>query len=186
MIRDIYIHGRLGQKYGRHFRLDVATAPEAFHALAVQLPGFRESVSRGTFRVIRGDKATGYALGADELKMGLGDKPLHIIPVPEGARGGEVKTIIGAIIFVASFFVPGMQGWGQRVGLLLMASGVATMLTKAPNIQDYGQREVDQKPSFLFNGPINVIEQGGPVPLVYGRFRAGSVVVSAGLNAERI
>lgn len=48
---------------------------------------------------------------------------------------------------------------------------------------DYEKSEANnQAPSFLFNGPTNSSTQGFPVPVVIGRCRVGSVVVSAGLE----
>jgi predicted phage tail protein len=72
-------------------------------------------------------------------------------------------------------------------GLTMVLGGVSQLLTVAPKVNDYSSRNApDQRPSFLFNGPVNVSEQGGPVPLVYGRVRVGSIVVSSGLKAEQI
>ena len=44
----------------------------------------------------------------------------------------------------------------------------------------------DNRASYIFNGAVNLTAQGNPVPLLYGRMRVGSVVVSAGLSVEDI
>ena len=36
----------------------------------------------------------------------------------------------------------------------------------------------------MFSGILNSNEQGGSVPLVYGRARVGSIVISSGVYAE--
>jgi predicted phage tail protein len=68
-------------------------------------------------------------------------------------------------------------------GLSLSLRGVADMLSPLPKVADANVFErPDQRASFLFAGPVNVSEQGHPVPLVYGQARVGSVVASAGLE----
>lgn len=84
-----------------------------------------------------------------------------------------------------------VASWGAigSIGLLLAAGGMASLLTPKPDLSagQYEDRELaDQKPSFLFNGPSNQSTQGLPVPIVYGRMRTGSVVISSGVSTEKI
>ena len=51
---------------------------------------------------------------------------------------------------------------------------------------DYEKAEVDRNASFLYNGVVNVIEQGAPVPLVFGEHIVGSVVISAAIVSEQL
>lgn len=44
----------------------------------------------------------------------------------------------------------------------------------------------DNRASYIFNGAVNLTAQGNPVPILYGRMRVGSVVISAGLSVEDI
>ncbi|NBT52728.1 MAG: tail assembly protein, partial [Marivivens sp.] len=44
----------------------------------------------------------------------------------------------------------------------------------------------DNRASYIFNGAENLTAQGNPVPILYGRMRVGSVVISAGLSVEDI
>jgi predicted phage tail protein len=44
----------------------------------------------------------------------------------------------------------------------------------------------ENKPSFLFDGPVNTIAQGHPVPVGYGEMYVGSAVISAGIVTEEI
>ena len=70
-------------------------------------------------------------------------------------------------------------------GVSLALSGVSALLTPTPHVPDLAATQQD-KNSFFFNGPVNVIQQGGPVRVVYGRMRVGSTVISSGLNVEQI
>ena len=74
-------------------------------------------------------------------------------------------------------------------GASMVLSGVASALTPTPKLNqgNYGNRErPDERPSFIFGGPVNVSEQGGPIPIVVGEVMAGSIVASAGISTERL
>ena len=36
-----------------------------------------------------------------------------------------------------------------------------------------------------FNGPVNTVSQGNPVPVGYGRLKIGSAVISSGLERDQ-
>lgn len=94
-----------------------------------------------------------------------------------GGMSATAFSVLGANITYGSVAV---------FGAALMFSGVSTLLGYNQK-SNYSSRESpDQRASFFFNGPVNVSEQGSSIPLVYGRCRTGSVVVSAGLTIEQI
>lgn len=208
MLRKIVLHGSLQKEFGGPFTVDVKDPAEAFRALIALLPGFRQTISAGQWHVIRGKtKDKGWDLGEEELTFPLGKEPLHIVPAIQGsAKGGGLKVIIGAIIVASAIVLSGgtmaapfagltgttaagattltMAGNIAIMGVGLMLSGVAMMLTPSPKAGTLDDR--DEKKSFLFNNLSNVTAQGVPIPLVYGRIRTGSVVISASLETEQI
>lgn len=208
-MHEIVLHGALKARYGGPFLLNVSTPVETIRALCSQLKGFEETIREGAYRLVRGDLKTGMQLCEDELLFNLGKaKEFHIVPVPAGAkRGGAGKIILGVALVGITLAAPGVGfagAWNGAtiggiaggvtygsvvggLGVSLILSGVSSLLTPTPQVQDYSQRErPDQRPSFLFNGPVNTAEQGLPVPLVYGQVRTGSVVVSAGITTDNI
>lgn len=207
----IVLHGALKRQFGGPFALDVATPAEAFRALEANFPGrFLAAVKDGIYRIVRGDRKTGMALDTGELTFGLGTADLHIIPLARGAgRKGGAKAVIGvaimAVAIVASqgaasgasgllsglgetaFSVLGMDityGNIAMFGLSMTLNGVSQMLSPQPQARDL--QPVDQRQSYLFSGPANLTEQGGAVPLIYGRCRVGSTVVSAGIDTAQM
>jgi predicted phage tail protein len=103
-----------------------------------------------------------------------------------GAASGFGTSVFGAAATgIGASITYGSVG---LMGVSLLLGGVTSLLTPKPKTPSYSQRESpDERASFLFqNGAVNVTEQGGPVPLVYGRFRSGSVTVSAGLTTEQV
>lgn len=192
MLRNVHLHGSLRRRFGATFRLDVATAGEAGRALAAVVPGFREAVVGGWFRVVRGDRRTGLALGRGDLDFRLGGADLHIVPVLAGAggRSGLGKVIAGVFLIGAAFFFPGaIASIGTSTGLGITAGqvaglGVALALTGLGQLLAPKAKSTGDQSSYLFEGGANVVTEGGPVPLAYGRFRVNPVIVGIGLSTE--
>ena len=208
--RKIFLYGHLAEALGDRFEFDVATAGEAIRALNANFPEqFIGLLREGSYRLIRGDGENGLALDLEHVngfKLGKGD--LHIVPVVAGAAsgsskgGGGIKAILGiALIGVAVFmsggtlaaplagmgsFVVGSSGltWGTVAlfGLAMAVSGAASMLSP----KEKPKEETKRDDSYSFSGPINVNEQGNPVPLIYGRVMTGGMPVSSGIDIEDI
>lgn len=107
-LRNVYLHGALGERFGREHRMAVATAGEAVRAFTFQLPGFRQAIAEGSWRVVRGDLETGFELDVETLTFGLGKAPLHIIPAPIGSGRGGGKAVVGIamIALAVAFAIP--------------------------------------------------------------------------------
>lgn len=170
MLRTVHLHGRLGQRFGRTYRLDVDSPAEAVAALMCQLPRFEHYIRERQYAVTAGrssDPLQNPALPERALRMNLGrSTDIHIVPAPLMA-GIETILIIGLTLVLV----------GISVVMILM-------MPKAPKPGD--REEASKATSFVFDGPENVIEQGHAVPLVYGEVRTGSVVVSSGISTAEI
>lgn len=70
-------------------------------------------------------------------------------------------------------------------GVMMAFGGLALGLAASPSARDPNDGEAE-KNSFLFNGPINVSEQGHPIPLIYGHIRVGSIAVSSDLLVNEV
>ncbi|PWC73966.1 phage tail protein [Azospirillum sp. TSH64] len=201
----IHLHGALGRQFGRLADYQVRDAAEAIRALAANHPDFEKIFREGSYRLVRGPRSRGgIDLTLDTLTLGLGNADLHIIPVPAGAKnGGAGKAIMGALVMVVAVAasIPSggtslalgaevtIGGVGLSVtygsvalfGASMMLSGISQMLSPTPKAN-----LPDSKQSYLFSGPVNVTEQGGSVPLVYGRCWVGSTVISSGMDTEQV
>ncbi|HCE6461261.1 TPA: tail assembly protein [Pseudomonas aeruginosa] len=185
-ITIIKLSGPLIRDFGREHRrfLDTGTVQEAFSALRNTLPGFKEAIQRlqnkgMRFAIFRNRKN----IGQDDLSAG-GTREVRIVPVLTGSkRAGLLQTILGAVIFTASFFVPGMQGWGQSLGASLALGGVIQMLS--PQAQGLKQSAAPENlPSYAFGSARNTTASGNPVPICYGKRRWGGAIISASIYAE--
>lgn len=182
----ILLSGSLARRFGREHRrqIDSGQVWEAFKALKATLEGFEHEIKRldrlgMRFAIFRNRKNE----STDSFELG-GTRELRIVPVVSGSkRAGILQTIIGAVIFVASFYVPGMQGWGQSLGMSLMVGGVMQMLSpQSSGLKQSGAPE--NLPSYAFGSAKNTTASGNPVPICIGRRRWGGAIISASIYAE--
>lgn len=142
--------------------------------------------------VIGGEK--GGKSGAGKVILGLvliaatvitaGAAGVFTAPTLAGTLGPTLGTAagLGATAFGSVTF-----GQLAAFGALIAAGGIAQILSPTPEVGDNTLREApDQRASFLLNSQVNTVEEGGAVPLIYGKTRVGSTVVSAGLFAQDI
>lgn len=194
-MKTLYLYGNLAEEFGDSFRMDVASPVEAFRLMDVNFPGkFRKAIENKTFDVFCGDRQ----IGQDEFFMCSGRGEIHVRPVLQGAKGVLAIPfgfpLLGSIFPAGGFL--GALGGGAAAGgafgglgsMLLGVAivGIGALLSNALRPKEPKDRENKEKPSFIFDGPVNVTEQGGPIPLVYGRVRVGSISVSAGLRVEKV
>lgn len=183
MIR-INLHGHL-KEYGEYFDMDVANPAEAVHALNSQLPGFRETIRKGNWHILRGPIEEGDDVCEESLHVAFGDQTeMHLMPAIEGAGsgGGVFSVIVGAILTVVGVITVNPALIAGGVGMML--GGIIMMTTKVPDTNGISREEVDQQASFLFDKPTNTSNQGVTIPRGYGRMLIGSTVISASLTAE--
>ncbi len=199
---QIKLHGELGKAMGNElFNLDVKSVGEACHAIEMLtkrkyykylldndkkgqkykiLINKRKLIfNKDLDKDIMSVKETELAMKYDNLQS------IDIVPVLEGAKD-IIETVLGAVLIIvgivllatgvgAAFGVPLIIA-----GLGLLAGGIISLLSSPPKFADF--REIDGstgRTSYLFNGPENTTQEGGPVPLVYGNLIVGSQVVAA-------
>lgn len=203
-MRSIVLHGALKDEFGGPYPLDVSSPAEAIRALCIMVKGFKDRLREGAYAIVRGKIDDRSCIAEDALRVRLGGAlELHIVPVVAGAATSTwLKIIAGVALVAAAVFAPyalGVAGGAFAagsfgayaasatiaIGASLALGGVGELLARAPQTNN-AIATVDQRQSFLFGGLQNVSAQGGPVPLVYGRTRVGSVMVSAGVTTEQL
>ena len=189
-MRKVKLYGELAKKFGREFMLEVESVAEAVRALSANFPGFEKELMtahlRGVEYVVRADKRD---VSEMELNNSLApQETIRIAPIAVGRKkGGIFQTIIGAILIVVGVVLNAFgQTWGTyliQAGAALVAGGIIQMLVPVPKTGDPSERP-ENKPSTYFDGAVNTMAQGHPVPLGYGKLMVGSAVISAGLTVE--
>lgn len=189
-MRKVKLYGELAKKFGREFMLEVESVAEAVRALSANFPGFEKELMtahlRGVEYVVRADKRD---VSEMELNNSLApQETIRIAPIAVGRKkGGVFQTIFGAILIVVGVVLTARgQTWGKyliQAGVALVAGGIIQMLIPVPKTGDPSERP-ENKPSTYFDGAVNTLAQGHPVPLGYGKLMVGSAVISAGLTVE--
>lgn len=177
-MKRIFLHGELGRRYGKCWRLAVGSPHEAIRALIANNPGMEtylcDAANAGVeFRVFIGSEQI---TETDALLHPFSEREsLHIAPVYGGADGGPFQIIAGIVLL--------FTGAGSALGWALIAGGVIGMLTAKPSQHKNDNTSTEQ--SFFFDGAENTVSQGGCVPLCYGGpIIVGSDVISSGIFAE--
>jgi predicted phage tail protein len=128
---------------------------------------------------------------------------LDIVPIIKGAGGGGnsstkgiLALVLGVLLIATGVFAPVGFGIGLGAtasatlsgaligaGLGLAVTGVTLLMMSPPKFDDFRKIQEDgSKPSYLFDGPSNILGEGGPVPVGYGTMKIGSQTVEISLN----
>ena len=214
-MRVIKVYGSLAKFLGqRSFRAAVNTPAEAMRFLVANFPNLREHMAEKFYKVGVGKIDLDIGDQPEQLHYPTGKaEAIRIVPVIGGAKSGTAKILIGIGLIAAAFIIGpaaggflgigaglgGATGAGAAVsmglvsgsfasavgmiGVSLVIGGVAQLLTPVPKTS---YDETDPSKSYSFSGIQNVSRQGVPVPICYGEVLVGSVVISAGVNAEDI
>lgn len=196
MLREIRVYGRLAKFLGRRvFRAEVATAAEAVRFLVANFPQLERHMADQHYRV----SIAGYDLSMDEIHDPAGQQQIKIVPVLAGAGGGIGRILLGAALIAGAFFTGGatigLLGLAapiavstvlSGIGISLVLGGVAQLLSPVPMDLSGADGNDDPRKSYSFSGVQQTSRQGVPVPIVYGETLVGSVVISAGVETERV
>lgn len=194
MIRKVHLMGNLGEKFGPVWNVHCTTVSECLRLIECQTENFRkyliDIVNEGTNFAVR----TGEELidSGEELFMNINAEDVYITEVPAGS-GGWGKIIVGALLIVAAVALTFALGPGGGASLATAFQSLSTLQTFAVvtlasiglNLVMAGVNELlmpkpeKGKPGgAIFNGPVNTIKQGQPVPLLYGELIIGGAPIS--------
>ena len=188
-MRKVHLHGHLEEKFGREHKYDVGSVNDAVKLLMANYKNFKSELRKGYYRIVRGsdvDVEIGKGgLCEEELTMQFGSGDFHIVPALEGSGNqgkGWGQIIAGVVLIVVGIVVPAIGTYSIPMGIGLIMSGISTLMM--PNIPDNQDDRNERPATYTFNGAVNRIEQGCAIPIVYGQFGVGSIVVASSLVAK--
>lgn len=205
----IKLHGAMGKAVGEEWNLNVKSVSEAIRAIEMNSKKLYKYIIDqgnvgGKYQILinedlflpSDDFRAGDIKAINESELMISNKNLKsidIVPVLEGNDSkilGIVTLVVGVALLAvgiggailgagATVFGAGTAASVTLLGLGLAAAGVFSLLSQPPKFEDFREIETGGKTSYLFSGPTNVIGEGGPVPLGYGRLLIGSQAISA-------
>lgn len=211
----VHLKGSLNT-FGGPYTFSASSMREIVSALSNQLRGFKKTMLDGQYSVLYRTGARERYFTEGTLTMPLtAAGEVIITPVPKGAKSGGVGKVLAGVAIMSLAFVAapavatvaaaGETAAGAAVGASLsstaflgvtygqivgfgaaMALGGIYQAFMGSASTTFSPSSEDTRRSYIFNNPTNVSRQGVPIPLVFGRFKCGSVVVSSDLAAERI
>lgn len=170
MLRNVYLEGELGEVFTPHLQVDCNTTADVFKCLDANFsefrPYFQKKHEEGTFLHI--DAAGSELEYPEELLMEINEGDIIITPLPAGSKSA-VKIIVGAVLIAVSFM--SMPVWLSTTllisGVMMVTMGLMELMAPDPAVDKTEPGEE----SYLFNGNVQSIKSGDPVPILYGRLR---------------
>jgi len=159
-MKNIYIHGELGVKFGKKWTLDVRTPSEAIRAIFSNDPEIEKYIyERESKGIYYGIKKQGSQVFTTIKESALQtDKDFHIFPQAHGGSGFVFSLVSMAVTTAASMYV-------------------SKKMAEAMERDD--ETIATQTESFLYEGSSNRYKQGAVVPVGYGNLKVGSSVISS-------
>mgnify|MGYP003627683354 CR=1 FL=1 len=195
----INFHGELKKEFEDSYDLEVDSVSEAIHAIDMMTNGSirryfinPKNKFKSYHLVVNGKKTffPGFKnLHTSEVTINRKDlKTIDIVPLLEGGSGWDwVGTTVGVIgMFRAN------DSYSFMAAATLAYQGISNLLSKPPEppehqkITNPSSDPTELAKSYLFSGPSNVLNEGGPVPVGYGRLMVGSQVIMASYEVERL
>ena len=196
MLSKIRLYGRLAEVCGNTTTYEAVlnTPADAIRFLINNFKNANKHISQNNYQIYVGDEN----IGEEALSFPSRGEEIKIIPVISGS--GNVGRILAGVVLIGIAVGTGGIGiLGQpifsasgvfapaalagKVGMLLLLSGVAGLLTPTPEIPE---DEGDPTRSFSFSGVQNNANAGTAIPICYGHVICGSIPVSAKLTTNDI
>ena len=194
MLTEIKLYGHLKEATGSSsFKAKVSNTAEAVRFLVSNFPTLEQEMANQYYRV----SVNNSDIDKTELYDPIGISEIKIIPVVAGSGRGFGKILLGAALIGLAFLLPApaiplkpLQFGGGAlfsggtavarglayVGSALILYGVADLFT--PQVSP----EAEDPLSASFSNAVNTTLATVPLPIVYGEFLVGSVVISGAIE----
>jgi predicted phage tail protein len=172
---QVHLHGILGNKYGKIHKLAAKSPKDILNAFEANYSEFRRdlkdlALKNVHYTFVYDNK---WLKGASLLDNKIKVKEVHVVPSVLGAGFIGFATLTKAIIFWASIAI--------TVGSAIY-SYVQAGKMEFPQVPGATGTSTALNRSLAFSNRENIIEQGNPVPLVYGRIKVGSFVIQSSIK----
>tara|TARA_R100001509_G_scaffold165419_1_gene146982 strand:- start:7821 stop:8429 length:609 start_codon:yes stop_codon:yes gene_type:complete len=200
MLKKIKIYGDLADFIGyKELEAVVDSTADVVRFLICNFPKVESYMMDKYYKVL----VNNVSITKKEIHDPTGKSDISIVPVISGAGGDTENIILGAALvgFAIASGGTGLVGLSfaptggalaspfaaqlGNIGLGLLLSGVSNLLFPQEQPEDF-ENDQDPRISFSFSGVQNTSRAGTSVPIVYGEYITGSVVISAGTDTDQV
>ena len=214
MLRNVYLEGEMGEKFGTGFQIYAESVADVMRCLEANTGdeirnylidchnkdiGFVVDIADNTFDDER------------ELLMPMHEGDITITPMAAGSKSalGKILAAIALVLvimnpallpgievaFVSAKGITGLTGTFMGMSIAttkLVLGALAVNLAMSGIMQMMAPDpsvDTDQPNNYLFNGPVKNTVQGDPVPVLYGKLRVPGQPVNfeiTGVNSRQI
>ena len=190
MLTEIKLYGHLKEATGSSsFKAKISNTAEAVRFLISNFPALEHEMANQYYRV----SVNNIDIDKTELHDPIGLAEIKIVPVVAGSGRGFGKILLGAALIGLAFLIPATAplkfGGGALftggtaltkglayLGAALVLQGVSDLFTPTQ------QPDAEDPLSASFSNAINTTLATVPIPILYGEYIVGSVVISAGIE----
>jgi predicted phage tail protein len=172
---QVHLHGILGKKYGKIHKFAAKSPKDILNALEANYSEFRKDLKELALKNVHYTFVydNKWLKGASLLDSKIKVKEVHIIPSVLGAGPAVFGSVAATVFFYASLAI----SIGSAIYSYVQAGKV-----EFPKIPGATGTSTALNRSLAFSNRENIIEQGNPVPLVYGRIKVGSLVIQSSVK----
>ena len=188
MMRNVYLQGELGERFGPSFRMEVDNCQDILRCIHANRPEFR------LYSIGLAEKNIDFAFDTHnsnedlenktekELSLvSLKDGDITLSLIPQGSRKSAIgRIVIGAIlIYIGGAMAEGIfASMVYGAGVAVVGSGVSMLLASDPDT-DVPTLETSD---YLYSGTTSRSTEGDPVPLLYGELRVPGRPISVSVR----
>ena len=189
---SVFLEGELGDLFTSKLDLAVESVAEVLRALKANFSNFlsylQDAENRGVrYRIVVGhENITNDKI--DKLSCPISKKVrnIRIVPVLAGSGDNWWMWLGAAAMFALAIWVPGgITIWGTKfltssttilLGTILLLAGISSLFKPA--------KPEEEPTSKTIGGLPNNTQEGGRMPVVYGRIQTGMYVISSRVDSS--
>lgn len=192
MYNTFILEGPLADKYGaehRFIKRVSRTTRDFAYMMEANFKGFLKDFKKWGYFIYVGKNKKRQLMSVQEAQLPHQEEITYVIPKIRAHKNGKgfFGLIIGIALVAASWWAGGAGGWAYlgMMGASLALSSAAALMTPMPSTPDYTDTEdANNRPSYMFKGTVNTMEQGQTLPVAYGVTYIGSIVLGASIVVE--
>lgn len=164
-MKKFILHGEMADMFCSSISLNTNTMRETILGICANFRGFKKYYLDQSIKGVRYIFINNKQDIMEEycMDLPLTDDTYHIVPALDGSSGAD------------------LLGLGQGLLMGFVMQKISDMFG-GPEEDDVPEYEIIETNSFLYTQNENRVEQGTPVPVVYGQLRVGSKVIQSSIQ----